>query len=199
MRKPFAESCEENKQVILEQLRLLFEQSECCLEIGSGTGQHAVHFSKHLPDIKWQPTELAENIDGINLWLHEAALDNVLPPVTLNVAEQNWRLPSSYDAAFTANTLHIMSFDHVEKLFSGLAKVLRANALFVSYGPFNYNGQYSSESNARFDQWLRQRDPLSGIRDIDELKKLASQQSIELIDDIEMPVNNRLLVWRNIS
>lgn len=199
MHKPFAQSCEENKQVIIEQLSNLLANKNNCLELGSGTGQHAVHFAKHLSHISWQPSDLAEHIPGMNLWIEEAANKNIQLPVVLDVAETVWPFKEKFDAAFTANTLHIMSITHVEKLFQGLGKVLEQEALFISYGPFNYNGQFSSESNARFDLWLKQRDPVSGIRDLDELKMFAGVAGIELINDIEMPVNNRLLVWKKVN
>ena len=198
MNKPFAQSCEENKVVILEQLKLLLATSNNCLEIGSGTGQHAVHFAEHLPHLNWQPSELSENVQGIKLWMKESTANNILPPIELDVFEKKWLISKTYDAAFTANTLHIMSIDHVEKLFTGLAQALNKGALFICYGPFNYSGQFSSESNARFELWLKQQNPLSGIRDIDELKRFAANHDIELIDDIEMPVNNRLLVWQKL-
>lgn len=196
MNKPFAQSCEDNKAVILEQLAERLTTASLLLEIGSGTGQHAVHFAKHLPHIKWQPTELPENIPGIEMWMQEAALNNILKPVILNVAEPEWAFENLFDAAFTANTLHIMSIHQVEKLFMGLGKVLDVGALFFSYGPFNYQGQFSSESNANFDRWLKQRDPLSGIRDLDELTAFAANAGIELQEDIKMPMNNQILVWK---
>ena len=198
MNKPFAQSCEENKVVILQQLKNLLATANNCLEIGSGTGQHAVHFSEHLPHLSWQPSELKENIQGIKLWIEESVADNIQSPIELDVYDTLWMQDKLYDAAFTANTLHIMSIKHVEKLFSGLGRVLSKDALFICYGPFNYNGQFSSESNARFELWLKQQNPLSGLRDLDDLKRFAANHDIELIDDIEMPVNNRLLVWQKL-
>lgn len=194
--KPFAQSSEENKHVILEQLEKIFSTPAHVLEIGSGTGQHAVFFADKLPYLRWQPSDLAEALPGIQLWLDEAALDNILPPAMLDVAANDWGFEQPFDAAFTANTLHIMSLQHVEKCFLGLGNYLSPEAIFCSYGPFNYNGQFSSESNARFDLWLKQRDPRSGIRDLQQLITFAEAGGIELIDDIEMPVNNRLLVWK---
>jgi len=199
MNKPFAQSCEDNKAVILEQLVKLLSNKKNVLEIGSGTGQHAVYFAANLPHLTWQPTELEESISGIEVWMREAALLNIVEPKKLDVAEPLWAVNNQFDAAFTANTLHIMSIAHVEKLFSGLSNVLNEDAIFISYGPFNYEGKFSSESNARFDLWLKQRDQTSGIRDIDELKGFAEVANLELIDDIEMPVNNRLLVWKKFS
>lgn len=194
--KPFAQSSEDNKQVILEQLKRLYSNAENVLEIGSGTGQHAVCFSEHLKHLTWHPSELAENIPGINMWLQEALLNNIEPPVVLDVEQKNWQLTVKFDAAFTANTLHIMSIEHVEKLFKGLGHVLNNGALFCCYGPFNKDGEFTSESNARFDVWLKQRDVVSGIRDMSELHAFAKKAGMQLIDDIEMPANNRILVWQ---
>lgn len=196
LNKPFAQSSEENKHVILEQLKLLYAGVKNVLEIGSGTGQHAVHFAQQLPCLRWQPTELAENIQGINLWINDTGLNNIEAPRVLNVEQQNWGLSADYDAVFTANTLHIMSIEHVEKLFAGLGKILNKDGLFCCYGPFNKNGQFSSESNARFDFWLKQRDVVSGIRDMAELTAFAEKAGLFLLDDIEMPANNRILVWK---
>lgn len=194
--KPFAQSSDENKLVIIEQLKNLYSDSKNVLEIGSGTGQHAVYFAQELKYLNWQPTELSENIAGINLWREDAGLSNISSPLVLNVEQADWCLPIKYDAVFTANTLHIMSIQHVERLFKGLSNVLNDGALFCCYGPFNKNGQYTSESNARFDVWLKQRDALSGIRDMAELIKFAGDANLSLIDDIEMPANNRILVWK---
>lgn len=196
--KPFAQSSEENKQVILAQLRILYDDVKTVLEIGSGTGQHAVYFAQQLEHLKWQPTELASNLSGINLWLEDAQLNNIEAPLELNVEQNNWRLPTSYDAVFTANTLHIMSLQHVELLFKGLDNVLNEDGLFCCYGPFNKNGKFTSESNASFDVWLKQRDSVSGIRDMAELTAFAERASLKLMDDIEMPANNRILVWKKV-
>ncbi|MDH5424225.1 MAG: class I SAM-dependent methyltransferase [Gammaproteobacteria bacterium] len=194
--KPFSQSSEENKTVILEQLMVLYANSDCVLEIGSGTGQHAVHFARHLSHLRWQPTELAENVAGVNIWVEDAGLDNIEAPLVLDVAQQHWGLTADYDAVFSANTLHIMSILHVEKLFAGLGKLLNKDALFCCYGPFNKDGRFSSESNARFDHWLKQRDEASGIRDMSELTVFAEKAGFVLQEDIEMPVNNRILVWK---
>ena len=194
--KPFAQSCEDNKAVILSELQKLLSNNRYLLEIGSGTGQHAVHFAANLPHLIWQPSELKENIAGLEMWLQEAELENVKTPAMLNVNQEPWPFEDKFDAAFTANTIHIMSIGHVEKLFNGLSKVLNEGGVFISYGPFNYNGTFTSESNARFDFWLKNRDPASGIRDIDELKEFSNAASIGLIDDIKMPENNRLLIWQ---
>lgn len=193
--KPFSESCEQNKAPILAVIAPLFRDCRSVLEIGSGTGQHAVHFAAHLPHLRWHTSDMAENHPGINLWLAEAALPNTRPPLALDVLRDPWP-DLAVDAVFSANTTHIMGWLAVEVLFAGVGKLLHQNGLFVLYGPFNYAGQYTSESNARFDQWLKMRDPYSGIRDVDDLKRLAVAAGMTLLHDVEMPVNNRTLVWR---
>jgi cyclopropane fatty-acyl-phospholipid synthase-like methyltransferase len=193
-KKPYAESCEENKAPILAVLSQLFADVHSVLEIGSGTGQHAVHFAAAMPHLIWHTSDVAEHHPGMHDWLDEAALPNTRDPIDLDV-RGNWP-EETYDAVFSANTAHIMGWPAVEALFAGIGKVLAEGGCFALYGPFNYNGQYSSESNRRFDVWLKQRDPLSGIRDFADLNQLAEAQGLKSEEDIEMPVNNRILVWR---
>ncbi|MGD8514504.1 MAG: DUF938 domain-containing protein [Granulosicoccaceae bacterium] len=193
--KPFADSCEQNKQPILAVLQRLFVVPGAVLEIASGTGQHAVWFGRHLPHLTWQTSDLEQNHAGIRQWLAEAALANVLPPLALDVRETG-SCDTSYDYIFSANSLHIMHWPAVEALFSLAGRALVANGLLAVYGPFNYHGEYTSDSNARFDAWLKQRDPGSGIRDLDNLQTLAARNTLQLVDDIEMPANNRILVWQ---
>ncbi|MDH5516999.1 MAG: class I SAM-dependent methyltransferase [Gammaproteobacteria bacterium] len=195
MNKPFYESCEENKQVILQQLQSLFKPVRQVLEIGSGSGQHAVFFSQQMAHLQWQPSDLQENLAGIELWRQQAGLSNIKAPIELDVMNLQAADLAAVDAVFTANTLHIMSIVHVEALFQAMGRWLQPGGLFCCYGPFNHNGQFSSDSNARFDQWLKQRDAVSGIRDLSELSKFAEQAGIGLKEDIEMPVNNRILIW----
>jgi len=197
MEKPYAGSCEENKHAILDVLASLFQQTGRVLEIGSGTGQHAVFFASEMPHLDWLPTDREENLQGIQCWIDESDVGNILPLTCLDVSQSVWPI-EPVDYAFSANTVHIMSWSHVENLFDGLEAILNRQGLFALYGPFNYNGNYSSESNARFDQWLKQRDPRSGIRDVAELDKLAERVGLRRVDDIEMPANNRILVWEKL-
>lgn len=192
--KPYAESCDENKLPILEQLQRLLSSSKSVLEIGSGTGQHAVFFAAAMPHLVWHTSDKEENHEGIQAWLHEAGLSNLREPISLDVSAI-WP-KHSYSAVFSANTAHIMSWPEVEQLFQGVGRILEAEGYFVLYGPFNYQAHFTSESNRRFDQWLKSRDPLSGIRNFEDLLLLAGSQGLILEEDIEMPVNNRLLVWR---
>lgn len=197
MEKPFAESCAENQLPILEQLRTLFADRKHVLELGSGTGQHAVFFAQALAHLHWQTSDVEDNHWGIKLWLSESGLLNVAPPLALDVISDPWP-EARFDAAFSANTVHIMGWTEVEALFRGLGRVLVSGAVFALYGPFNENGQFSSQSNARFDEWLKERNPKSGIRDKADLQALGNECGLILDQDIEMPVNNRILVWRHV-
>lgn len=193
--KPFSESCVQNRDPILAVLREAFADRSHVLEIGSGTGQHAVDFAAALPHLRWQTADVPSNHPGIRMWLDEAALPNVLPPIALEVNQQDWR-KGHYDAIFSANTLHIMGWPEVEQFFAGVGSVLEPGGILTVYGPFNYNGAFTSESNARFDLWLKSRDPVSGVRDFEAVDALASAQGLVLQQDIAMPANNRTLVWQ---
>ena len=194
--KPFSQACENNKDPILQVISVVFSQPTTVWEIGSGTGQHACYFARHLPHIEWQPTDRHENIPGICLWQEEARTPNLKPPLILDITDAVWPC-NSIDALFTANTLHIMSWDEVRILFDHLSTHLNPKALVCIYGPFNYNGAYTSDSNARFDQWLKTQHALSGIRNFEDIMLLAPISGLELLDDIAMPANNRLLVLQN--
>lgn len=195
--KPYAASCDENSEPILAVLKPLLVESQAVLEIGSGTGQHAVYFGEQLPHLSWQTSDRLENHAGILAWLNEAQLANVQAPLELDVQQAYWP-ELKVDAVFSANTLHIMSWEAVQVCFAGVGRLLPSNGLLIVYGPFNYAGQFTSASNARFDQWLKQRDPESGIRNFEDLNLLATKAGMVLQADYEMPVNNRILVWRKV-
>jgi cyclopropane fatty-acyl-phospholipid synthase-like methyltransferase len=194
-KKPFAPACERNQEPILSVLRAHFADRARVLEIGSGTGQHAVCFAAAMPHLVWQTSEVAENLAGIRLWLDEANLTNTPAPIELDVGGATWP-DGRYDALFSANTLHIMSWPEVELLFAHLAAIATADAKLAIYGPFNYDGKFTSASNAAFDASLRARAPHMGIRDRDAVDTLAREAGFALVDDCEMPANNRTLVWQ---
>jgi len=193
--KLFSESCVQNRAPILAVLREVFADRRRVLEIGSGTGQHAVYFAPELPHLLWQTPDVPAHHACIRAWLDEAALPNALPPLALDVNDTAWH-SDRYDAVFSANTLHIMGWPEVERFFAGVGKVLEPDGVLTVYGPLNYNGRYTSESNARFDAWLKARDPASGVRDFETVDALARAQGLVLHRDIAMPANNRMLVWR---
>jgi Methylase involved in ubiquinone/menaquinone biosynthesis len=192
--KPFAPSCERNQGPILEVLLRHFADTRRVLEIGSGTGQHAVHFATAMPWLQWQCSDRVENLPGVALWLDEAALPNTPPAIEQDV-DGSWP-DTTFDAVFTANSLHIMGWLQVEAFFAGVGKVLQENGLLIVYGPFNYDGAFTSDSNRAFEQWLKDRDPASGIRDFEAVDALARGIGLVLEEDSAMPANNRCLVWR---
>jgi cyclopropane fatty-acyl-phospholipid synthase-like methyltransferase len=193
--KPFAPACERNRDPILEVLRTRFADRKRVLEIGSGTGQHAVHFAAALPHLTWQCSDRAENLPGIRAWLDEARLPNTPEPIELNVASGPWPA-MRFDAVFSANTLHIMGWDEVQAMFAALSGVLAADAVVVVYGPFNVDGRFTSDSNAAFDASLRARGSQMGIRDVEAVDALARAIGLVGMADVAMPANNRCLVWR---
>jgi hypothetical protein len=192
--KPFAPSSERNRGPILELLRGVFADRRRVLEIGSGTGQHAVHFAAGMPWLSWQATDVEAHLPGMRAWLDEAALPNTPPPFALDVTgawpEGRW------DAAFTANTLHIMPWSAVERLFDALPAVLGPGAVLAVYGPFNVGGRFTGPGNAAFDSALRAADPARGIRDLEAVDALARRAGFGPVAVHPMPADNRCLVWR---
>lgn len=195
MSRPFSQACENNKLPILDGLRRHLGSVAAVLEVGSGTGQHAVFFAEQMPHLVWQPSDVGSNLAGIQQWIDAAGLQNVRTPVELDVTAHPWPVERA-PAVFSANTAHIMSWEVVERFIAGVGEVLEAGGVFCLYGPFNYGGRYTSESNARFDQWLAQRDPQSAIRDFEAVDALARAAGMVFVEDNPMPANNRLLVWR---
>ncbi|RUL61495.1 DUF938 domain-containing protein [Dyella dinghuensis] len=192
--KPFSPASERNRGPILTVLREWFADRTRVLEIGSGTGQHAAYFAAAMPQLLWQCSDRAEYLSGIRLWLDEAALPNAPSPLPLNVMG-NWPT-ERYDAVFSANTLHIMAWHEVEHMFAKLPSVMTDNAYVAIYGPFNINGRFTSESNASFDRDLKMRGAHMGIRDATDVDALASKAGFDLVDDVAMPANNRLRLWK---
>ncbi len=194
MDKPFSPACERNREPILAVLRRHFAGTREVLEIGSGTGQHAAHFAAAMPWLTWQCSDRAEHLPGIRMWLEEAALPNAPLPLELDVAGP-WPT-QRYGAVFSANTLHIMGWPEVEAFFRGVSGALHETGILAIYGPFNYDGDYTSDSNRDFDAWLKARDPCSGIRDFEAVDALARGIGLQLLEDVALPANNRCLVWR---
>jgi cyclopropane fatty-acyl-phospholipid synthase-like methyltransferase len=189
---PFSEACERNKGPILEVLRVAFADRTQVLEIGSGTGQHAVHFAAHLAHLTWHPTEQLAYLADLASRVKLEGTRNLRQPTVLDVKQTIWPL-RSVDALYSANTLHIMSWVEVEAMFRGIDAVLSPHGVVCIYGPFRYEGRYTSESNRDFDLMLKDRDPLSGLRDMTDLDALAGRHSLRLRVDHDLPANNRLL------
>ncbi len=192
MNLPFAESSEQNKSVIFDAIKSFLQGD--VLEIGSGTGQHAVFFAGQLPQLNWQTSEVESNLPGIEAWIRHSELTNLLPPIALDVLG---RWPErQFDTVYSANCFHIMGEAAVAKCFEGVGACLKEDGFLAVYGPFNYAGNFTSESNARFDAMLKARDPESGIKDFEWLDQIAAKQNLRLLEDIAMPENNRSLIWQ---
>jgi hypothetical protein len=192
--RPISQACINNQQPILDIIQPLFADIGEVFEIGSGTGQHAIYFGKAMPHLRWQCADLPEHHAGINAWREWAQLSNVLAPLAFDV-NKPWPIDNT-PAIFCANVIHIIGWAEVEKLFAGIATHLREPGIVCFYGPYNYRGKFTSESNSRFDQWLKDRDPRSGIRDFEKVDALAQKAGLRLQADHAMPANNRCLVWR---
>ncbi|MBX3663572.1 MAG: DUF938 domain-containing protein [Burkholderiales bacterium] len=196
--RPWSEACERNRGPILEVLREAFAGATRVLEIGAGTGQHAVFFAAALPHLEWQPSDRPEHLPGIAAWREHEGSSNLRPPLALDVDDARWPV-GSCDALFSANTLHIMGWPSVENFFRGAGRVLQPGGVLAVYGPFRYGGRHTAPSNAQFDAYLRARDPQSGIRDFEAVDALAAAQGFKLTGDHAMPANNRTLLWRRIA
>ena len=195
--KQHSSSCVQNQAPILKIIKPLLLEKHTVLEVGSGTGQHAIYFAEKMPHLSWQASDQVQYLSSVNAWINEAKLNNTPPAINLDVT-QAW--PAlEFDVIFSANTTHIMSWEMVVDFFQGVGKSLSENGLFILYGPFNYNAQYTSQSNANFDQWLKDRDRQSAIRDFEKLNTLAQQAGLILMNDYAMPANNRILVWQKKS
>jgi SAM-dependent methyltransferase len=191
---PFSAACERNKDPILEVLRIRFADRTQVLEIGSGTGQHAVYFAGALAHLTWHPTEQLAYLADLAERVKLEGPHNLRPPTLLDVRQAVWPL-RSVDAMFTANTLHIMSWPEVMALYRGLGGVLAPGGVLCVYGPFRYHGRYTSDSNREFDRMLQERDPNSGLRDIRDVTTLAEEYGLRLDADHDLPANNRLLIF----
>lgn len=196
----FSEACERNKHPILGILRQVLEDGDQVLEVGSGTGQHACFFAEHLPHANWQPSDCPTDKQSwysLQNRIAASQLSNLLPPLKLDISSTDpaniLTSTAKYTAAFTANTLHIMPWPVVEQLFNFFGEVFLNDGKLLIYGPFNYKGNYSSDSNRQFDHWLKARDQAMGIRNIEAVIQLAENNGLQLLADHEMPANNRLL------
>lgn len=196
--KEYAPACERNSQVILDMLKQILPRSRSVLEIGSGTGQHAAYFASQLPHLHWQPTD-SGTLDSIHAWREEAALENLLPPRRLDLLSlpdfTGW---ADYDAIVCINTIHIMAWQGTEELFELAAQQLPEHGVVYVYGPYRYADRPLEPSNENFDQWLKQRDPQSGVRDFEAVNRLASRAGFKLGNDIAMPANNRSIWWEKL-
>lgn len=192
---PVAPSCLRNQKPIADVLLQELAEHSVVLEIGSGTGQHAHYMTSQIPHIKWQPSDISECLPDINAWRAHSNQDNFLPPLVLDVMEDLWPV-KQVDAVFSANVVHFVGWAHVRAMLAGIGRVLIQDGLALFYGPFNYEGQFTSDGNEKLDAWLRERDPDSGIKDFEQIILTARKEKLRLIKDIAMPANNRMLIFQ---
>jgi len=192
--KQFSPSCERNKEPILAVLREVLTRPGLVLEVGSGSGQHAVHFAGALPHLTWQPSDVAEALPGISAWRAEAGLANLREPCVLDLFAADWPVTEA-QALVCINTIHIVAWPAVERLFAGAGRVLVPGGVMYVYGPYRYADRPLEPSNEEFDGWLRLRDPVSGVRLFEDVNRLAGQNGLKLAGDRAMPANNRSIWW----
>ncbi len=199
MEKPFSAACERNREPILNIMKdVISRDDRRLLEIGAGTGQHAVYFAPTFPWLEWHPTDVSANLLGMKLWFNEARVPNIKPPVRLDVSKDDFP-KLKFDLVFTANTFHIMHWKECKSLIKLLGHRLREGSRVMIYGPFKYDGVFTSASNEEFDQQLKLRDPLCGIRAFEDVNNGMIKNGFELVSDYEMPANNRLLVYKRLK
>lgn len=192
---PFSQASENNKRVILEVLARYLTRGDSVLEIGGGSGQHAVFFATCFRELHWQSSDISSNVDSLNLRISAAQLPNLPAAISLDVNDSDWNCPGC-NVIYSANSLHIMSTASVENFFAGAGTKLRDNGVLLTYGPFKYDGAFTTESNAQFDLWLKDQDPRSGVRDFEWVNDLAESAGLTLLEDNAMPANNQFLVWK---
>ena len=195
---PFSQACENNKQPILRVLQRELKDATHVLEVGSGTGQHSVYFAPNLAHLQWQTSDVSTNHYAIEAWQTAYPASNLHPPVAFDLTTDSIPISRSnqpYDAIFTANTLHIISWELVEQLFQLVGEALPIHGKLIVYGPFNENGQYTSAGNHQFDLMLRQSDLQMGIRDREDVIALAKKNKLTLSNIVSMPASNQLLVF----
>ena len=195
MAKGFAPAAERNRQPILDVLRQALPATGLVLEVASGTGQHAIFFSEHLPDLQWQPTDASsEALRSISAWVDATARENLLPPLEFDVRSPHWPVTRA-DALVCINMIHISPWETTEALFRGASKLLTGSSPLVTYGPYRLHGEHTAPSNEAFDQSLRSRNARWGVRDIDELSELGERTGFALQERVGMPANNMTLIW----
>lgn len=199
MEKPYSAACERNREPILEVLKqVITRDDKRLLEVGSGTGQHAVYFAPHFPWMEWYPTDVQANLAGMKLWFDEAKISNIQKPQRMEVGKDE--LPKlKFEIIYTANTFHIMHWKECKSLMKMFGGRLREGSRAIIYGPFKYEGQFTSESNAEFDQTLKAKDPMSGIRSFEDVNNAMIKNGFELTLDVDMPANNRMLIFTRLK
>jgi hypothetical protein len=197
--KHHAPAAERNKDPILGVLRELCSETKFVLTIAEGSGQHVVHFARHLPHVTFQPTDLEQSAPAsIAAYVEESACPNVSPPLLLNAADPDWPVKQA-DGIYCINMIHISPWSATEGLFRGASRILSPNGFLMTYGPYRFSGAFTAPSNAEFDASLKSRNPEWGVRDVDDLKNLALSVGMELRQTVALPANNHCLVFVRMS
>lgn len=184
-----------NKDVILEVLRDVLPGSGRVLEIASGSGLHTMHFAASLPNLQWQPSDIGhENLNSINAWRNDAALDNVNEPIALDVTEDDWQMDA--DAIVCINMIHIAPWPCCLGLLNGGGRHLPEGGILYLYGPFKVGGHHTAPTNESFDQSLRMQNPDWGVRNLDDVALEARRQGLHLVKTVKMPANNLSVIFR---
>ncbi|PHQ82531.1 MAG: methylase [Coxiella sp. (in: Bacteria)] len=191
----FSEAAERNKKPIFLELRSLLKAEDHILEIGSGTGQHACYFTEQDQSLVWQCSDISDNMPSLTKHINDQESNQLLPPICLNVSAYLFA-QQKYDVVYSANALHIMSWDNAQLFLNNVAQALKTDGALVLYGPYAYNDQPLCESNMTFDNFLRARDSQSGIRNFNEVNTILQSHGFVLEIDVAMPANNRLLIWK---
>lgn len=194
-RRIVAPSAERNKGPILDVLKRVLPMRAFVVEIGSGTGQHAIHFAKAMPMITWQPTDFdAEYRESVKQWTAVEKVDNILPPLALDVRQRPWPVAPA-DAVVSINMVHVAPWSATTALFEGAADIVRPGGIVFLYGPYTRGGVHTAPSNAQFDASLRAHDPKWGIRDVDDVTNVAERTGFERREIVQMPANNLSLIF----
>ncbi len=197
MLKPTSQPCLRNQDPIYQKLKLHFKSPGSVLELACGTAQHAVYFSQRMPYLTWQPSDMADAIKSSNIWINEAALNNLKPALELDITKEHWPA-GEYNYIYCANLIHFVSAQSVEKIFTGINSHLKQDGIAAIYGPFNNQG-FTSEGNKNLDAWLKSDvNPAAGIKELEEIKVMAERHNLRLDKNESMPANNHLLIFKRL-
>jgi SAM-dependent methyltransferase len=193
--RQFSPSTARNRGPILDVLKRVLPQKGLIFEIASGTGEHAIHFARSLPEVTWQPSDPDSGARAsIAAWIAAEKLPNVRAPLAFDVTSTPWPVERA-DAVLCINMIHISPWSAAEALLRGAARILPPGGVLFLYGPYKRDGRHTAPSNEAFDQDLRRRNPAWGVRDLADVEKTASAGGLRLSQIVEMPANNLSVVF----